>query len=117
VRFVVTGLTGPVHSAKLRLTAQANGTANGPAVYRSSILWLENWITWNDRPPRLTGVIDDKGSIAASAVVEYDVTAEVDGNGIFSFNLASTTNDGVDFHSRENGNSSRRPTLVVSAAE
>jgi hypothetical protein len=44
--------------------------------------------------------------------VEFDVTPFVGGNGTFSFNLATTSSDGIDFRSRES--TSLRPELVLS---
>ena len=46
-----------------------------------------------------------------TAWVEYDVTSFVTGNGTYSFGLASTSSDGVDFRSREAA--TLRPELVV----
>ena len=43
--------------------------------------------------------------------VEYDVTSFVTGNGTYSFSLATTSNDGIDFYNRENA--TLRPELVV----
>ena len=43
--------------------------------------------------------------------VEYDVTPFVTGNGTYSFSLATTSNDGIDFYNRENA--TLRPELVV----
>ena len=43
--------------------------------------------------------------------VEYDVTPFVTGNGTYSFTLATTSNDGIDFYNREAA--TLRPELVV----
>jgi hypothetical protein len=105
-----------VQSAKLRLVAQSDGTSDGPAVYRTSSLWLESWIAWENRPPRFGGAVGDVGAIPPNAATEYDVTSAVSGNGLYSFNLASTTNDGVSFHSAEAVSSDRRPVLVLAVS-
>ena len=108
--FSVTGVSAPVQGAKLRLYA-GSGTANGPALYTTPSTWSETGITWSTRPPRTSAAHDDKAAIAASSWVEFDVTPFVGGNGTFSFNLATTSSDGIDFRSRES--SSLRPELVL----
>ena len=54
IRFPVTGLTGSIQSAKLRLWVGTDATANGPAVYTTASTWSEGSITWanSDRPRR-----------------------------------------------------------------
>jgi chitodextrinase len=108
--FSVTGVSGPVQGAKLRLYA-GSGTADGPAVYTTAPTWSETGITWATRPPRTSAAQDDKTAIAASSWAEWDVTPFVGGNGTFSFNLATTSSDGIDFRSRES--TSLRPELVL----
>jgi hypothetical protein len=108
--FNVTGVSAPVQAAKLRLYA-GSGTADGPAVYTAAPTWSETGITWATRPPRTSSARDDKAAIPASSWVEFDVTPFVGANGTFSFNLATTSSDGIDFRSRES--SDLRPALVL----
>ena len=110
LRFTVAGLTRPVLSAKLRVF-DFNGTADGPALYPTETSWSETAITWNAKPGRTGGVIQDKGANPTSTWVEYDVGSVVLGNGAYSFNLAPTSSDGADYHSREA--TQRRPELVL----
>jgi hypothetical protein len=110
LRFNVSGLSGTVVSAKLRVYAYT-GTANGPAVYGTSSDWSETGITWSNRPVRSGAATDDKGSIATNSWVEYDVRPFIVGNGTYSFVLATSSSDGVDIHSREAA--SLRPELIV----
>ena len=110
LRFTVTGVSGSVKTAKLRLYAY-NGTADGPAVYGTSSAWTETGITWAGRPGRTTGAIDDKGAFPKNAWVEFDVAPVVTGNGVYAFDLATQSNDGVDWYSREAAD--RRPELVL----
>jgi glucose/arabinose dehydrogenase/PKD repeat protein len=109
LKFDVTGLVGTVKSAKLRLFA-TSGTGNGPSVYTTSNTWTEAGITWSNRPAR-SSPRSKLGTIAPSTTVEFDVTPFVTGNGTFSFALATGSDDGVDFNSREAA--SNRPQLVV----
>jgi chitodextrinase len=111
LRFTVTGASGTVQGAKLRVHSTGNGTVDGPAVYTSSTAWSETTVNWNTRPARTSAARDDKGAIPADTWVEYDVTPFVTGNGTFSFSLATTSSDGVNFHSREEA--TLRPELVL----
>ena len=115
LRFNVTGATGTVASAKLRIYAYT-ATVDGPAVYRTDTGWSETAINWNNRPARTSGAVDDKGAIATNTWVEYDVTQFVTGNGTYGFDLATTSSDGVDFRSREHTTATQRPELVVTTS-
>jgi hypothetical protein len=110
LRFSVSGVSGPVRSAKLRFYAY-DGTLDGPAVYRSGDAWTEAGITWRQRPARTSGPLGDRGSIGTNTWFQYDVTRSVVGNGTYSFVLAGMSSDEVDMYSREA--SSLRPRLVV----
>ena len=112
IRFTVTGISGPIQSAKLRVYDTTNGSVNGPAVYETGASWTETGITWNNRPSRTTGALDNKGSISTNTWVEYDVTSSVTGDGTFSFVLAADSNDAATFSSRQG---SHPPQLVVTA--
>jgi hypothetical protein len=112
LRFGVTGVSGSVQRAILRVYATA-GTVDGPALYGTDNGWTETGIIWTNRPPRTTAGMDDKGAIATGTWVEYDVTSLVSGNGAFSFVLATTSRDSADFHSRNSTQTALRPQLVV----
>jgi glucose/arabinose dehydrogenase len=116
LRFQVSGITGPIQSAKLRVRALSNGTVDGPAVFTASNTWSQSTINWNTRPARDTTVIGDVGAIAANATVDYDVKPVVSSNGTITFALIGTSTDGVDFASRENSDATKRPRLIVTLA-
>jgi chitodextrinase len=116
LKFSVSGLSGAIQSAKLRVYAYS-GTANGPAVFSSATGWSESAITWSSRPATTSGATDDKGSITSNSWVEYDVSSFVTGNGTYSFRLATTSSDGVDFRSSEYSDATRRPELVLSVSQ
>jgi parallel beta-helix repeat protein len=113
LRFTVTGTSGTIQSAKLRLFV-SNGSANGPAIYSTDNTWTETGITWNNRPPRTSGATDNKGAVAAGGYVEWDVTSLVNGNGTYNFVLAADSSDALIANSRNN--SSNRPELVVTTS-
>jgi hypothetical protein len=100
LRFTVTGISGTVISAKLRAYV-VDRTSNGPAVYTTSNDWAETGITWNNRPARTSGALDDEGSLETNTWAEFDVTSIVKANGTYSFVLATDSNDGLTLASRE----------------
>ena len=73
VRFKVTGLTGTVTDAALRVYV-TDGTRNGPAVFEITDSWSEKTTNWKNRPSRTSTPRDDKGALSAGRWVEWDVT-------------------------------------------
>ncbi|MGH3135074.1 MAG: DUF7594 domain-containing protein, partial [Gaiellaceae bacterium] len=112
LRFTVSGLVGSVQRATLRLHA-TEGTTDGPAVFGTSNNWVETVVTWTNRPTPTTAAVDDEGAIATDSSVEFDVTSLVTTDGTFSFALAATSPNSVDFDSRESTSASLRPELLV----
>ena len=110
LRFEVSGLSGTVVSATLRVYA-ASPTDDGPAVYATASDWSEDGITWSNRPAPVGAATDDAGPIPNGSWAEFDVTSLVPGNGTYSFVLIMTSSDGVNMSSREG---SPAPELVVS---
>jgi hypothetical protein len=111
LRFTVTGVSGTVQSARLRLFA-FGGSVNGPAVYATDNGWTETGITWANRPSPTGGPFDDEGAVGTNTWIELDVTPIVaSGNGTYSFLVDPTSSDGVDIYSKES--SSNRPELVL----
>jgi hypothetical protein len=111
LRFTVSGVAATVLSAKLRLHSTGDGTVDGPAVYTAESSWGETTINWSNRPARTSSARDDKGAISADTWVEFDVTPFVTGNGTYTFNLVTTSTDGVNFYARET--TTLRPELVL----
>jgi len=110
IRFSVSGVAGSLQSARLRVFTTVNSSSNGPAVYTTSNTWTETGITWNNRPARTSGVIDNKGVIDKNTWVEYNVAAVIAGNGTFNFVLVGDSSDEVRFSSRQG---SDPPQLVI----
>jgi hypothetical protein len=111
LRFTVSGLGGPVQQALLRVYADDSSTDDGTAVYTTTTGWVENTITWANRPARGSGALDTVQELDSDTWVEYDVTAAIMGNGSYAFVLAALSDDGVDLSSREGD---FPPQLVVS---
>jgi hypothetical protein len=117
LRFSISGVTGTVQSAKLRVFA-ADPTVNGPQVFATSNAWTETGITWNNQPGAVAPASDDKAAIAINTVVEFDVRALVAaGNGTYSFVLIPQSSDGFDMASREASAVANRPQLVLTVVQ
>ena len=111
--FTVSGLSGPIQNAKLRVFVLTDTTKNGPAVYLANNSWTESGMTWNTKPALLSGPSDNKGALTANTWVEYDVSSLLSGNGTYTFALIADSSDGADFSSREGGSPAQ---LVITSA-
>ena len=116
LRFQLSGINGPVRSAKLTLTATTNGTVDGPGVHSVSGDWSESTVTWATRPGHGADAVSDAGAIASNAKVEYDVKSLVTGDGTLDLALIATSTDGVELSSKEHLNIAKRPVLEVTFA-
>ena len=113
IRFTVTGISGTVSSARMRVYV-TDPTRNGPALYTTSNDWTETGITWNNRPARTSDMLDDKGALTQNSWVDYDVTNIITTDGTYSFVLATDAADMLGLSSREG---SAAPQLVIALAD
>ncbi|MCB9157720.1 MAG: PKD domain-containing protein [Caldilineaceae bacterium] len=115
LQFNVSGLSGAVQSAKLRLYV-TDGSDVGGAVYAVSnngsdnAPWTEGGVTWANAPVISGGPLTTLGAINADQWAEYDVTAAISGNGLFSFGLNTSSSNSAYFSSKEGANP---PQLVI----
>jgi chitodextrinase len=110
LKFEVSGVPGPVKTAKLRLTPLAFSW-DAPGVHSAPSAWTESGVTWSNRPARGTTAVADKSYLWQP--VEYDVKSLVTGNGTVSFALVSTMAYAADFGSREHADAAKRPQLII----
>ncbi len=114
MKFNVSGLTGPVTSAKLRMHVDNVTDAQSPGggTYRlmSNTSWTETGATWNSQPAIDGVTLGSMGSVARNTWVELDVTGKITGNGTYSIGVTTTQSNGAAFDSRESG--SLAPQLV-----
>jgi len=116
LKFEVTGMTGPLVSAKLRLYV-TNSSADGGAVYlvsndylNTATPWVESGLLW-DNAPSITGTpLSAWGTATEKQWVELDMTAAITGNGTYSFGLKNNGSDAVYYSSKESSND---PQLVI----
>jgi hypothetical protein len=113
LKFNLTGISGTVKSAKLRVYDSNDATNNGPAVYQAGNSWTEAGITWNNRTSRIGGPSDNKVAIAQGTWVEYDVIPFVLGDGAVTFVLVGDSTDGANFASKEYDDPSKKAKLEV----
>ncbi len=116
IRFAVSGLSGSVQSATLRVYCTSDGTANGPAVYLAANNWIESGkdsITWKRQPALLSGVAANAGAVATSSWVDYNITSLITGDGTYTFALFADSTDGAHFSSREG---TQPPQLLITTS-
>ena len=110
LRFTVSGVTGAVQSARLRVYSTTETAENGPALYTTDTDWTETEITWENRPRRASRQVGNQDLIRRYSWVEYDVTDLVRGAGTYSFVLAGDSGEELMFSSRESSNG---PELII----
>jgi hypothetical protein len=111
LRFNVTGVTEPVQSVHIRFKC-ANGSPFGGKIYTiSDNNWDEGSITYNSRPA-IDGIyLDFLGKVKVNDIVDFDLFPAIAENGIYSFAIGSTYDNGVHYFSREDF--SNPPTLII----
>ena len=116
LKFNVSGVTGTIQSATLRLRVVDAGP-NGGSVFPvsnnfagTSAPWFEDGLTWKNAPPLSGSALDAAGPVSVNTWVELDVTSAIAGNGTFSFAVSGGSSDVVDYSSSEGTNP---PQLVV----
>jgi chitodextrinase len=108
--FVVSGIgNGTVRAAKLRLRA-IDPSSSGGRVRGADGGWNENVVTWRTAPAAGSTGPAALGGVSSGRWYEIDVTQLVVGDGAAGFRVSSTSNDGVDYASKE---TSTKPELVV----
>ena len=108
-QFSVAGLGGAPVSAKLRLFVTDGGTSGGNW-FAPTGSGTETTLNWNNAPP-LTGTpFATVGAVPVGQWVEVDVTAQITGNGTYTFAATNPTTDMVTFASKESANP---PQLVI----
>ncbi|HVK23634.1 MAG TPA: DNRLRE domain-containing protein [Actinokineospora sp.] len=116
LRFNVTGVTGTVTGAKLRVHVDSVANAQSPngGTYRllSNTTWSETGVTYNNQPAIDGATLGSLGAVSQNTWYEINVLAQISGNGIYSIGVTSSNNDGADFDSRESG-SATAPQLVL----
>ena len=116
LKFGVSGLTGTVVSAKLRLKV-TNASNDGGSVYKVSNFflsttteWDEDGLHWNNAPTISGSPLSSVGAVTIGTFVEWDVKAAVTGNGTYSFAIKNNSSDDAQYMSDE---AASKPELVI----
>ena len=115
LKFTVTGLTGSVTTAKLRLYVTDASNDGGTAFlagndFSTGGAWTESGLTWSNAPGASSGPLGSAGSVATGTWAEFPVTLALTGNATYTFLLTTASSDSAIFSSKEGGNA---PQLVV----
>ncbi len=120
-RFTVSGLTGPIQSAIVRLQvtdAASDGGDNGGSIYvasnnhtGTSTAWAELTLTAGNGPDITGSSLSTVGAVTPLQIVDFDVTAAVTGNGTFSFCITGNSDNQVKYFTKEG--SGNAPQLIV----
>ena len=102
LKFNVTGVTGPVTSARLRLRTQDQAITRF-GIYRiTTNAWSESTLTWNNAPLAQDWFSGEHDGWPAETWRDFDVTEALQGNGLITLGLASSENIGaMDIWSKE----------------
>jgi hypothetical protein len=109
LRFNVTGVTGTVTSATLRVWANSAQSTGYSAFAVVDNTWGETTITDANAPP-FGAQLGSSGAALAGAWTSVNVTVAVTGNGTYSFGLSTTNSTALSLSSRQGANP---PQLVV----
>jgi len=104
LRFKVSGILGPIHSAKLKLRAGDDAPSGGEVHAVSDTLWSETGINYNNAPPYAAAILAQFGSMIDNTDYEVEVTPGMNDNRAVSFALISNHAEPAQFFSRESAN-------------
>ncbi len=123
LKFDVSGLSGAVQSAKIRLRITDDPADGGPAggsiflasnnFDDSTTPWVEETLTLSNAPAAIGSALSTIGAVTTNQLIEFDVTGAISGNGIFSFLVRGDSGNQVKYFTKEG--LSTKPELVVVA--
>ena len=113
LKFNLSGLSGPVQSATLRVYANSGLKWGFDAYSTANTSWTESTVTYNNAPA-LGTKLGSFPSGTQTGWVQLDVTPAVTGNGTYSFALVGTYWMEIALASRESG--ANAPQLLVTTA-
>ncbi|HSH61366.1 MAG TPA: DNRLRE domain-containing protein [Acidimicrobiales bacterium] len=111
LKFDVSGLSGPVTSAKLRLKVTDGSATGGSISPVADTAWDEGGITYDNAPVISPTVLSSAGAMSSGQTVDFDLGNVISGDGTYGFAL--TSNDGSDSVSYASLQSTTAPELVI----
>jgi hypothetical protein len=109
LKFTVSGVTGSVSKATLRIFSRSTGTTLVKVSTVADTAWTQGAITYASAPA-IGAQLGTTGALTAGTWAQVDVTAKVLGNGTYSFALTTGTTSARLFDSAEAANP---PQLVL----
>jgi PKD repeat protein len=110
LKFTVSGVTGAVTSAKLRLYVVQQSSNAGTVFPVADTSWAEGTITWATTPTIGSTRIGQGGPASLGTWIEIDLGSAISGNGTVSLALVGASNTAAWLSSREGANP---PQLVL----
>ncbi|MCG8607193.1 IPT/TIG domain-containing protein, partial [bacterium] len=107
IKFDVSGITGAVISAKVRLFV-IDASSQGGDIYTVSndyegtnTPWKEMGLIWNNAPAINGTPLSSIGAVTVGDTVDFDVTSAIFGDGVYSFALTNTVSDAAKYDPKE----------------
>lgn len=114
-------------SLKLYGISHLYATSNASYIYRNTASWVENSVTWNNKPAYSSGTSSiDRLSLAQSSSSTQDYSVDIKSMVNYWIKRGSTNQFGItlklqtesltrrmSFGSKENSNSAKRPKLII----
>ena len=107
--FDVSGVTGSVASATLRVYAASGSSQGFDLVGVADTSWTEGTITYANAPA-LGSLLGSTGSFSSGTFIDIDVSSYVTGDGLVAFGITSSASTAIRFDSSEGANP---PELTV----
>jgi putative Ig domain-containing protein len=114
IRFSVSGLSGGVANATLRVYCTDASPVGGTFYPVDDDTWTES-VTWNTAPAAGSTPVASLGAVSTGTWYDVDVTSYVTGNGTYSLRIVSGHKNAAAYASREGG-AATAPRLVVTPA-
>lgn len=115
LRFDLTGVTGPLQTARLRLhvanVTDAGSSSGGTIARVAETAWTESGVTYANRPTGWGTTVATIGAVTRNTWVEVTVTPAVTLGGVVTLGVRSSSTDGAYYDSRQTG--ATAPQLVV----
>jgi PKD repeat protein len=110
LNYTVSGITGPVVSAKLRMLP-SDGSPDSGSVYAVDSGWTETGLTWSTAPAIGDTPLAGPSTATVGAWKEWDLgAATVPGDGTYAFGVKSANSNTAIYSSRQGANP---PQLVL----
>ncbi|NIV91236.1 DNRLRE domain-containing protein, partial [candidate division KSB1 bacterium] len=116
LKYDVSAAGNSISSAKIRLTV-LDGSEDGGSIYSvsnnyegSNTPWTEDGLLWDNAPSLNNPALSSLPAVSEGEIVEFDVTAAITADGIYSFGILNASNDIAKYISKE-GNSA--PLLII----